>query len=106
MSFIFDLKIKCNQSFCPNKYLVRHRCDATGGHVGATHCFDFLHRLKLLVIEDLVEVDYNLVKEPETLETLLVDVVLVVELLVVGDLREHDGNVFVAFAVQLLTEDR
>ena len=53
-----------------------------------------------------VEVADDLVEEPEALETLLVDVVLVVELLVVGDLGEHDGNVLVAFTVQLLPEDR
>ena len=54
----------------------------------------------------LVKVAYDFVQQPEALQTLLIDVVLVVELLVVGDLGEHDGNVLVAFTVQLLPEDR
>ena len=64
-------------------YLVRHGCDAAGGHVGAPHCLDFLNRLKLLVIKDLVEVDDDLVQEPDALHS-LVDV-LTVELGEVGN---------------------
>ncbi len=50
----------------------------------------------------LVKIADDLIEKPETLESLLVDVVLVVELLVVRDGREHDGHVLVAFAVQVL----
>ena len=53
-------------------------------------------------LSHLVEVADDFVEESEALEALLVDVVLVVELLVVGDLGEHDGDVFVALAVQCL----
>ena len=49
-----------------------------------------------------VEVADDLVEEPEALEALLVDVVLVVELLVVGDRGEHHCAGFVSLTVQFL----
>ena len=55
-------------------------------------------------LSHLVEVADDFVEESEALEALLVDVVLVVELLVVGDLGEHDGDVFVALTVQFLQD--
>ena len=55
-------------------------------------------------LSHLVKVTDDFVEESETLEALLVDVVLVVELLVVGDLGEHDGDVFVALTVQFLQD--
>ena len=56
-------------------------------------------------LSHLVEVADDFVEESEALEALLVDVVLVVELLVVGDLGEHDGDVFVALTVQFLRKN-
>ena len=53
----------------------------------------------------LVKIADNFVEEPQTLEALLVDVVLVVELLVVGDGREHHGDVLVPLVVQLLRRE-
>ena len=50
----------------------------------------------------LVEVADDLIEKSEALESLLVDVVFVVELLVVGDRGEHHGDVLVPLAVQLL----
>lgn len=50
----------------------------------------------------LVKVTDDLIQQPETLETLLVDIVLVVELLVVGYGSKHDGNAAVALMVQFL----
>ena len=55
-------------------------------------------------LSHLVKVTDDFVEKSETLEALLVDVVLVVELLVVGDLGEHDGDVFVALTVQFLQD--
>ena len=50
----------------------------------------------------LVKIADNFVEEPQTLEALLVDVVLVVKLLVVRNAGEHDGHVLVPLAVELL----
>ena len=54
---------------------------------------------------NLVEVANDFVEESEALEALFVDVILVVELFVVGDAGEHDGDVFVALTVQFLREN-
>ena len=72
-------------------YLVGHWGDAASGHVGAPHGFDFLHSLKFLIIEDLVEVDYNLVEEPDALHP-LVDV-LAVKLGEVWNRGKQDSSV-------------
>ena len=50
----------------------------------------------------LVKVTDDFVEESEAFQTLLVDVVLVVELPVVGDGGEHDPDVLVPLVVQLL----
>ena len=60
-------EIKKNVHSC----LVHKRRDAAGGHVGAAHRLDLLHRLELLVIKDLVEVDDDLVEEPDALHALV-----------------------------------
>ena len=54
---------------------------------------------------NLVEVADDLIEKTEAFKALLVDVVLVVELLVVRDRREHDGHVLVPLRVQLLQHD-
>ena len=54
---------------------------------------------------NLVEVANDFVEESEALEALFVDVILVVELFVVGDAGEHDGDVFVALTVQFLRKN-
>ena len=102
-----------------------------GHHVGAADCLDLLEDAEFGLREELesdeqtdwhisrflrflpkppqfnrisrlVEVADDFVEEPNALESLLVDVSLLVELLIVGDLGKHDGDVFVALAVQCL----
>ena len=50
----------------------------------------------------LVKVAYDFVQQPEALQTLLIDVILVVELPVVGDWGKHHCYVLVFLAVKLL----
>lgn len=54
------------------------------------------------MVTDLVKVTDDLVQQPKTLETLFIDIVLIVELLVVGYGSKHDGNATVALMVQFL----
>lgn len=57
-------------------------------------------------LSNLVKVADDLVQQPEAFQALLVDVILVVKLLVVGNGGEHDGDVFVPFAVKRLHKNR
>ena len=50
----------------------------------------------------LVKVAYDFVQQPEALQTLLIDIVLVVELSVVWDRGKHHCYVLVFLAVKLL----
>ncbi len=52
----------------------------------------------------LVKVADNLIKQPEALQTLLVNVVLVVELLIVGDGGEHHSDVLITLVIELLED--
>ena len=54
----------------------------------------------------LIKVADDFVQKSETLQPLLVHVVLVVELCVVRDGGEHDGDVLVTLGVQLLKRRR
>ena len=63
----------------------------TGRHVGASDGFDLLHVPKLLVVEQLVEVDDDLVEQPDALDS-LVDV-LGVELGEVWNARKQNSRI-------------
>ena len=50
----------------------------------------------------LVKVTDDLIKQANTLQALLVDIILIVELLVVGDGGEHDADVVILLRVQII----
>ena len=80
MSLIIN---NCQSTGCPKKkYLI---CD--------TFCWDTLY---------LVKITDDLIQESDALQPLLVDVVLSVELLVVGDGGEHDTDVVILLRVELV----
>ena len=50
----------------------------------------------------LVKVTDDLIEQANTLQALLVDIILIVELLVVGDGGEHDAYVVILLRVQII----
>ncbi|KAH9403457.1 hypothetical protein TYRP_015347 [Tyrophagus putrescentiae] len=49
----------------------------SGGHISAADRLDFLHAAKLWLQQQLIKIADDLIEQPETLEALLVDVILV-----------------------------
>ena len=63
------------------------------------HWLDLEVRLTFRTNSYLVKITDYLIKKAETLKSLLVNVIFVIELLVIGDRREHDGDATVPLMV-------
>ena len=63
----------------------------TGRHVGAANSFDLLHVAKLLIVEQFVEVDDDLIEQPDAFDSLVN--VLGVELGEVWDARKQNSRI-------------
>jgi hypothetical protein len=58
----------------------------------------------LMVFTHLIKISDDLVKQPETLNTLIIAVQFHVEFMVVGDGCKHNANTFVALMVEVLRQ--
>jgi hypothetical protein len=58
----------------------------------------------LICSQYLIKITNYLVEQSQTLETLLVDVIFVIELFVIGDGGEHDRDTTVSLVVELLLQ--
>ena len=77
--------------FLQQFWKLTNRWNPAGRHVGAADGLDLLHVAKLLIVEQLVEVDDDLIEQPDAFDSLVN--VLGVELGEVWDARKQNSRI-------------